>query len=302
MAAYCVRRPYHAADADAMPKSAPPQNPVDPAIEPGTHVDHAIPAPFKVCFYRIPSIERTCPPGFVDDPGRPSSNAGTPMILTPIPRRIITRHKTTCVLDVLEWVYGRLGPRYFAGVNQMEREMCNYLDWELTVDNPILRLQGHGPGISLQLFQHYVPCFVDLATNTIPTQNHLDQRCLWRVSLCFGPPSIERVHADHGHGRPNIALDRPPTQNHLFLGCYTEGVWVFLARPLLNMCTRTTLTLTPRRIHTPHKTLSIPKVYRRFGWSVTDRVHAVRVGAASPPDQYPTQNLDYLGQILSKFL
>ncbi|KAF6760398.1 hypothetical protein DFP72DRAFT_757134, partial [Ephemerocybe angulata] len=23
-------------------------------------------------------------------------------------------------------------------VNQMEREMCNYLDWELTVDNPIL--------------------------------------------------------------------------------------------------------------------------------------------------------------------
>ncbi|KAJ7362541.1 hypothetical protein DFH08DRAFT_799566 [Mycena albidolilacea] len=43
-----------------MPKSAPPQNPVDPAIEPGTHVDHAIPAPFKVCFYRIPSIERGC--------------------------------------------------------------------------------------------------------------------------------------------------------------------------------------------------------------------------------------------------
>jgi hypothetical protein len=23
-------------------------------------------------------------------------------------------------------------------VNQMEREMCNYLDWELTVDDPIL--------------------------------------------------------------------------------------------------------------------------------------------------------------------
>ncbi|KIK67502.1 hypothetical protein GYMLUDRAFT_121907, partial [Collybiopsis luxurians FD-317 M1] len=23
-------------------------------------------------------------------------------------------------------------------INQMEREMCNYLDWELTVDNPIL--------------------------------------------------------------------------------------------------------------------------------------------------------------------
>jgi hypothetical protein len=23
-------------------------------------------------------------------------------------------------------------------INQMEREMCNYLNWELTVDNPIL--------------------------------------------------------------------------------------------------------------------------------------------------------------------
>jgi hypothetical protein len=23
-------------------------------------------------------------------------------------------------------------------VNQMEREMCNYLDWELTINNPIL--------------------------------------------------------------------------------------------------------------------------------------------------------------------
>jgi hypothetical protein len=24
-------------------------------------------------------------------------------------------------------------------INQMEREMCSYLDWELTVDNPILQ-------------------------------------------------------------------------------------------------------------------------------------------------------------------
>ncbi|KAJ7793036.1 hypothetical protein B0H14DRAFT_2393895, partial [Mycena olivaceomarginata] len=26
-------------------------------------------------------------------------------------------------------------------INQMEREMCNYLDWELTVDNPIFGQQ-----------------------------------------------------------------------------------------------------------------------------------------------------------------
>jgi hypothetical protein len=38
-------------------------------------------------------------------------------------------------------------------VNQMEREMCNYLDWELTIDNPILsnfeemvRRDFRGPG------------------------------------------------------------------------------------------------------------------------------------------------------------
>ncbi|KAJ7826224.1 hypothetical protein B0H14DRAFT_2179439, partial [Mycena olivaceomarginata] len=30
-------------------------------------------------------------------------------------------------------------------INHMEREMCNYLDWELTVDNPILR-QFRGDG------------------------------------------------------------------------------------------------------------------------------------------------------------
>lgn len=47
-------------------------------------------------------------------------------------------------------------------INQMEREMCNYLDWELTVDNPILanfmdmvkrdfRGQGPYPTYSLQM-------------------------------------------------------------------------------------------------------------------------------------------------------
>jgi hypothetical protein len=73
------------------------------------------------------------------------------MMLTPTPPRIITRHKNhwsvfvpftsdklpQYLQDVLEWVYRRLGPCYLAGLNQMEGEMCNYLNWELTVDNPI---------------------------------------------------------------------------------------------------------------------------------------------------------------------
>lgn len=38
--------------------------------------------------------------------------------------------------------HGQLSPRACSLSvklnNQMEREMCSYLDWELTVDNPIL--------------------------------------------------------------------------------------------------------------------------------------------------------------------
>ncbi|KAJ7847619.1 hypothetical protein B0H14DRAFT_2583505 [Mycena olivaceomarginata] len=40
--------------------------------------------------------------------------------------------------------------------------------------------------------------------------------------------------------------------------------------------------------------LDIPeRVLRRFGLSVTESVYAARIGADSPPDQYPTQNLKY---------
>ncbi|KAJ7807123.1 hypothetical protein B0H14DRAFT_3483529 [Mycena olivaceomarginata] len=40
--------------------------------------------------------------------------------------------------------------------------------------------------------------------------------------------------------------------------------------------------------------LDIPeRVLRCFGLSVTESVYAARIGADSPPDQYPTQNLKY---------
>ncbi|KAJ7803539.1 hypothetical protein B0H14DRAFT_3777268 [Mycena olivaceomarginata] len=40
--------------------------------------------------------------------------------------------------------------------------------------------------------------------------------------------------------------------------------------------------------------LDIPeRMLRRLGLSVTESVYAARIGADSPPDQYPTQNLKY---------
>ncbi|KAJ7791828.1 hypothetical protein B0H14DRAFT_3500009 [Mycena olivaceomarginata] len=62
-----------------------------------------------------------------------------------------------------------------------------------------------------------------------------------------------------------------------------------MAYPPLNACALTTSVRPPHQMRPDPKPLDVPeRFYKRFGPPIAERVHAVHVGDASPPDQPPT--------------
>ncbi|KAJ7784008.1 hypothetical protein B0H14DRAFT_3893810 [Mycena olivaceomarginata] len=170
-------------------------------------------------------------------------------------------------------------------INQMEREMCNYLDWELTVNNPVL---GNFNVLKRSRYRFGSPAAKSMHTGLVgaappdqyPTQNLNYLGCSREVLQAFGAARCRTRAPDHVG--PDVPPDRPPDPKPLI---FREGVQAF-GPPLSNTCTPSTSVPTPRRIRTRHKVCYLEDV-QAVGPPAVERVHAIhvrRVGADSLPD------------------
>ncbi|KAJ7835659.1 hypothetical protein B0H14DRAFT_3141962 [Mycena olivaceomarginata] len=126
-------------------------------------------------------------------------------------------------------------------INQMEREMCNYLDWELTVNNPILG----------------------------------NFSVLKRSRSCFGSPIAKSMHTGHVGAAPP---DQYPTQNLSYLGFSRQTFGA--ARCRTRARRHVGPEIPPDRPPTQNH-LYFERVCRHFGPPAVERVHAIHVGADS---------------------
>ncbi|KAJ7793531.1 hypothetical protein B0H14DRAFT_3889240 [Mycena olivaceomarginata] len=170
-------------------------------------------------------------------------------------------------------------------INQMEREMCNYLDWELTVNNPVL---GNFNVLKRSRYRFGSPAAKSMHTGLVgaappdqyPTQNLNYLGCSREVLQAFGAARCRTRAPDHVG--PDVPPDRPPDPKPLI---FREGVQAF-GPPLSNTCTPSTSVPTPRRIRTRHKVCYLEDV-QAVGPPAVEHVHAIhvrRVGADSLPD------------------
>ncbi|KAJ7692339.1 hypothetical protein B0H14DRAFT_3906044 [Mycena olivaceomarginata] len=165
-------------------------------------------------------------------------------------------------------------------INQMEREMCNYLDWELTVNNPVL---GNFNVLKRSRYRFGSPTAKSMHTGLVgaappdqyPTQNLNYLGCSREVLQAFGAGPLS--NACTRPCRPRRPTGSPPRPKTTYISRGCAGVWA----AAVDTCTPSTSVPTPRRIRTRHKVCYLEDV-QAVGPPAVERVHAIHVDESVP--------------------
>ncbi|KAF7368257.1 hypothetical protein MVEN_00146300 [Mycena venus] len=174
-------------------------------------------------------------------------------------------------------------------INQMEREMCNYLDWELSTTQYWATSRPWSSGISFQVPRGRIRHTRSYGVEALDTSTHGYSNTTSLASSISPPPFLPKtfwIKISLGSILPNKVLS-------VHLGCPCEGWPCTLGHPPANACTLTISAPTSCRISPQPKitwiSAAIQTVFRRFWPPAVERVHTDHVSPDVPPDQPPTK-------------
>ncbi|KAF7355890.1 hypothetical protein MVEN_00917800 [Mycena venus] len=173
-------------------------------------------------------------------------------------------------------------------INQMEREMCNYLDWELSTTQYWATSRPWSSGISFQVPRGRIRHTRSYGVEALDTPTHGYSNT---TSLASSPPPF--LLPKTFWIKISLGLILPNKVLSVHLGCPCEGWPCTLGHPPANACTLTISAPTSCRISPQPKitwiSAAIQTVFRRFWPPAVERVHTDHVSPDVPPDQPPTK-------------